>query len=81
MGGVVELGVDFVPVSGDRQGWGPPIPTYPYDGKSRKISPISRGYLMGFFIPKNPKVEHQLNTMVVHCEGYTQLSIERMLGY
>ena len=21
---------------------------------------------MGYFIPKNPKVEHQLNTMVVH---------------
>ena len=27
------------------------------------VSPISRGYL--FVIPKNPKVEHQLNTMVL----------------
>ena len=29
------------------------------------ISPISRGYLW-IKIPKNPKVEHQLNTMVAH---------------
>ena len=29
------------------------------------INPIECVF-MGFFIPKNPKVEHQLNTMVVH---------------
>ena len=42
--------------SGDRQGCGPPIPTYPVMGNPY-ISPIARGYLWVFSSPRMPR-EH-----------------------
>ena len=55
------VGSIVIPFSGDS--W-----MYPYQRTpmgNPYISPITRGYLWAI-IPKNPKVEHQLNIMVVH---------------
>ena len=49
--------------SGDRQGC-TPIPTYPVMGNPY-ISPYNTWVFMGFFIPKNPKVELPINSRLV----------------